>query len=183
MALRTLLQIVASRDPDPDMPGRFAGECRLEINRDWAGVPLQLDGSGTVAVAEADLWNVPILAELGRLLDVPLLARLTGGRISGLGRISELRADLDFRGTQVRVPHVSTNGTIISLRGQGEYSWQTRGLDFHIEGVPLKQVSVLRWFLRPLSMVFGADLGGTLDRYRWQLSTPLTGAMGTAAGR
>ena len=170
-------QTLAPEEGTAAVTGRLGGDCHLRFLRDWSGVPLQLNGNGRLQIDDGDLWNVPILSELGRLLDVTLLSRLSGGRVSSLGKISSLAADLEFRGRRVTVPRLQTDGTIVSLRGQGEYLWPSRELAFSIEGDGLPGTGILTLFMRPLFWVFNADLTGTVADHKWSLNTPLRRAL------
>ena len=134
---------------------------------------LQLTGNGKLNIADGNLWTVPILAQLGKLLDITFLSRLSGGRLSGLGRISALDADLEFKGDRVAVPRFSTDGTILSLQGQGDYWWPTGKVDFSVKGETLSGVNVLWVALKPLSWVFDARLTGTLDKHDWRMASGL----------
>jgi hypothetical protein len=118
-----------------------------------------------------------LLTGLGRLLDMTMLNRLTGGRLSSLGTITRLDADLDFNGDRLLVPNLKTDGTIVSLRGSGEYSWESSRLFFQVTGHTLSKVGILSFALRPLSWVFNAELTGTTDDYKWRMVTAFEKAL------
>jgi len=127
---------------------------------------LQLSGNGRIRISESNLWSIPMFAKLGKLV-----------RMSSLGQISTLKADLDFNGERVVVPALSTDGTIISLSGNGAYSWQSGNLNFRVHGETLKKVNALSLVLRPLSWVFDAQLSGTMEDHRWRMISVLERAL------
>lgn len=161
-----LSDLGVTADSDSLSQSRLAGNCRLTFLRGWSDMDLQLSGNGRIRISESNLWSIPIFAQLGQLV-----------RMSSLGRISAIEADLNFNGERVVVPALSTNGTIISLSGNGEYSWQSGKLNFRIHGEPLKGVRPLSLVLRPLSWVFDAHLSGTLEDHRWRMISVLEKAL------
>ena len=159
-------------------PGRLDGSCRIQVLKGWAGQDLQLGGNGAIRISEGNFWDVPVFARLGKLLDMPLLSTLSRGKVSGLGTISELHADLDFRGQRLVLPQLWTNGTFISLNGHGEYEWRTQQVYFRMKGGALRGIRLLSSLLKPLSWVFEAELTGTVDAYEWRLVTGLDRVLG-----
>ncbi len=152
---------------------KLTGTCRLQILRDWSGIPLLLTGNGKVHLSEADLWRVPVFNQLGKLLDVPMLSRLTKGKVSNLGSITEIDAALDFKGDRVVIPKLRTNGTIVSLSGHGEYALQNRRIHLRVKGETLRQIRLLSLAFKPLSWIFDAELNGTIDDHKWRLISGL----------
>ena len=129
-------------------------------------------------ITEGDLWRVPVLSQLGALLDLPLLHRLSRGTATGLGQISALRADLVFDGERVSVPHFFTDGTVISLTGTGEYSWRTDRVEFDVAGEAFRQMGgLVSLVTSPISWVFNARLSGTSKDYRWRMNNALRRAI------
>jgi hypothetical protein len=162
----------------PEHDPKVALSGRVHFLREWAGRPVQLTGGGQLDVTEGDLWRVPVLSQLGALLDLPLLHRISRGNATGLGQISALRADLIFDGERVSVPHFFTDGTVISLSGTGEYSWRTDRLEFDVVGEAFRQMGGLVSFVTsPISWVFNARLSGTSKEYRWRMNNALKRAL------
>jgi hypothetical protein len=164
-------------EPKPEHEAKLGVAGRVGFLRDWAGHPLQLTGTGQVNIREGDLWRVPILSQLGLLLDVPLLDKIFRGKASGLGRISALRADLMFDGERISVPNLVTDGTVISLSGSGEYSWDTERIEFEVVGETFRKLPVVSFFSKTFSWVFNARLTGTRSDYKWRLNNMLRRAL------
>jgi len=178
MALKDLSTHLGSQGSTATSEGLAQAHCNLEILRGWAGRDLQVYGDGVLSITEADLWRVPLFDPLARLLDVSFLSRLTGGRASGLGRITRLDADLAFTGDRVAVRSLTTDGTILSLRGAGEYCWETDRIALAVSGQALDNAGLVGWIFRPLSWAFfNAELSGTSKDHRWRLSTALNRAL------
>ena len=126
----TMLGMAEKSEDASPVPGVIHAECRLDILQGWAGRPFHVEGNGHLAVRNAELWEVPLFTKLGQLLEVTTFSWLRQKQDNGLGKITKLDADLEFLGTRLAVPQFSTNGTIIALSGQGEYSWKKTGSFF-----------------------------------------------------
>lgn len=157
------------------MPGVLSGNCRLSFYRNWAGRPYHVEGGGRLSLREADIWRVPLMKQLGYMLELTTFKWLVGKKSEdgGFGKITEIDADLLFQGTRLSVPNFSSNGTIIALSGNGEYSWETDKLYFLVSGEALKEISVLSFLLKPLSWAFQAELTGTRKSNKWKMRTAL----------
>lgn len=183
MALKDLSAHLDGQGESSTSEGVVQAHCNLEILRGWAGRDLQVYGDGVLNISEADLWRVPLFDPLARLLDVSFLSRLTGGRASGLGRITRLDADLAFTGDRVAVRSLTTDGTILSLRGAGEYCWETDRIALAVSGQALDNAGLVGWIFRPLSWAFfNAELSGTAKDHRWRLSTAFNRALPGGGG-
>ncbi len=148
--------------------GKIEGQCDLTLSHSGDDRQLRLYGPGSLKLTDGNLWEMPLFRKLGDLL------RLSPVRaLSGLGRIANLDADLDFQGSRVSVPRLSTDGTIISLKGKGNYHWPTQGLDFRVQGILLKQTWLIPLATKFLSWIFEAELGGTVQEPDWKLISAL----------
>jgi len=149
-------------DREPTRLGKLSGTADVTIQRRGAGRPWRLTGGGRAHITEGNLWDAPLLAGLGTLVGA--------GRI---GRISRLDLDLEFLGDRLHVPEFATDGTILSLKGFGDYYWGADRVSFTVSGQALKGTSVVPMVLRPLSWFFDAQLEGPLDSCEWRLLNPL----------
>jgi hypothetical protein len=163
--------------------GAISAHCRLQILRGWAGRDLQVYGDGNLSITQADLWRVPLFNTLGRLLDVSFLNRITGGKTTGLGRITRLDAELGLNGDRMIVRSLTTDGTIVSLRGNGEYCWETDRINLAVSGETLDRAGLVGWIFKPLSWAFfNAELTGTSKDNKWRLSTVLSKVLPGSSG-
>ncbi len=156
--------------------GHVDFECSMKFMSGWAGRPYNLEGVGHFALREADLWNVPLMRKLERLLEIStfkLFSSKSKDKTS-LGQITALATDIEFMGTRVVLPNISTNGTIIALSGSGEYSWENDRLKAYISGEALKDISLISIILKPFSWAFHAELTGTKDKAEWKMRTALS---------
>ncbi len=166
-------QALGVQNEDFDIGAVLDGNCRLQFYRGWAGASLQLSGNGRVRIGGSDLWKIPILGSLGQLLNRSFLRKLSRGWLSQLGNITQLDALLDFKGGYVLVPRLETNGTVLSLKGEGEYSWENDRIRFNVTGETLKKAGLLNLALKPLSLVFNAELRGPAKDAEWHLVSSL----------
>ncbi len=161
------------------LSGRLNSDCRLKMLRNWAGMPIYLEGDGHLTLREADLWRVPLMGSLSAILSLGTMNIFSREAGSNLGTISEMKADLNFKGTRVIVPNFETNGTFISLSGSGEYSWLSDNLHFSVQGHALRNVNILSFMLKPLSWAFDAELQGTSKKPEWKIRNPFSRVFST----
>ena len=150
-------------------PGLLDAEARVSFYRNWAERPLHIEGSGHISIHKADLWHVPLLTSLGRILSVGTFNIFSRKKSSRLGTISKLKATIECQGKRIFFPEIKTNGTVVALSGSGEYDLEENQMDFLISGHFLKNLSIINWLLRPLSWAFKAELVGKPNDYEWHL--------------
>ena len=152
----------APKPPQKPIPlkGQLGCDAHVHYYTNWADRPLQLQGNARVEIQEADLWRVPILSSLGKILFT-----------SDLGRISKLSADVVLNGERVVVPHFVTDGTLISLSGNGTYHLDTKQMRFNLTGEFIRSSSIFRWLLSPVAWLINAELSGTPENFSWRTTT------------
>ena len=150
-------------------PGLLDAEARISFYRNWAERPLHVEGTGHISIHDADLWHVPLLTSLGKILSVGTFRFFSRKKSSRLGTISKLKATVECQGKRIFIPEIKTDGTVVALSGSGEYDLEDKQMDFLISGHFLKGLSIINWLLRPLSWAFKAELVGKPDDYQWHL--------------
>jgi hypothetical protein len=167
------IQEIANLFPDesPDAPtrlpeGNLDAQAHFKLFLDWVGKPTLIEGGGNLNITEGDLWKVPILNGLGKILS---LGNFLGFSVlSNLGTISELHSDFSFVGDRILFQNMQTDGTIISLRGNGEYNWSHDQLYFLVIGEALAKSNFLNFILKPFTWYFEAELKGSLEDNHWK---------------
>lgn len=140
----------------PPELGRLNAEVHTEY-RQWSeDRPINIRGDGMLVIREGRLWEAPIVKQLGGVVG-----------LGNLGRISELQADLVFDGNTLVVPRFNTDGTILSLEGDGAYDWSDQSLNFNVKGRALKTTGVIGRVFTPLTWLFEARLQGTIGEPNW----------------
>lgn len=160
-------------DPEPKasaiQPGLLDADARISFYRNWAERPLHVEGTGHISIHDADLWHVPLLTSLGKILSVGTFRLFSRKNSARLGSISKLKATIECQGKRIFIPEIKTDGTVVALSGSGEYDLEEKQMDFLISGHFLKGLSIINWLLRPLSWAFKAELVGKPDDYQWHL--------------
>ncbi|MFA6815844.1 MAG: hypothetical protein WCS73_06075 [Lentisphaeria bacterium] len=146
---------------------------KLRFYYNWAGRPLLLEGDSHVTVYNANIWKIPLLSNLGKLISAGSFHLFSKSKIADLGEITQLDADMNFHGDRLIVTQLKTDGTLIALSGDGVYSWEDNKLDFCINGQALKSIYFISTVLKPLSWVFQANLTGTPQKPEWKIQTAL----------
>ncbi len=159
--------------------GQLDCDLRLDLYQNWADTPIYLEGHGQINIHDADLWRVPHLTTLGQMLSIGNFSFFSKDKISNLGRISRLHAELEFLGDRILFPRIATNGTIIALYGQGEYNLSKNLLQFLVSGEFLQSASIISWLFKPISWAFEAEITGSPTQYQWTLHTFLNKLFGT----
>ena len=160
--LAQLLEALGAGGKGTRADGKLSATCRLELLRFTPTAPLQINGTGRIWLTHGDLWGLPVLGKLSDLIG-----------LGGIGKISRLDAELTFAGDHVVVPDFHTDGTLLALKGAGDYRWDTQKLEFKVRGEALKTTRVLPMLLKPLFWFFEADLTGTVSEPRWSLARGL----------
>ncbi len=136
--------------------GMITAEIHAEYGKTDENAPLRIRGSGQAHVSDGNLWEAPLIKQLGSVIG-----------LGSLGRISEFDTKLIFAGDRLKLPNFATNGTLLSLEGDGEYQWHDHSLDFDVKGRALKTTGIFSKVFTPLSWLFEAHLGGTLKKPEW----------------
>jgi hypothetical protein len=157
----------------PKLNGQLDGSAHLMLFHDWADQSLMVEGNGNLRIHEADLWRVPMLATLGKLISVGTFNFFSKDKIASLGKISTLESDITFSGSRIRFENMQTDGTFIALAGGGEYNIADNSLRLTVGGHLMKKISLISWLLRPVTWAFEAELNGTPQKYDWELNSSL----------
>ncbi len=155
------------------LPGKMNVEGHFRVLKDWAGLPIYLEGDGKLHLYDMDLWRIPTLTTLGRILSRGTFKLFSKDRIASLGKISTLDADFQCHDAAISFENIRTDGSFIALAGEGVFRLDNKQMDFQISSQLLKSVSFVSWILRPISWVFEAQLSGTPKDHHWEIRTPL----------
>ncbi len=155
------------------LPGKMNVEGHFRVLKDWAGLPIYLEGDGKLHLYDMDLWRIPTLTTLGRILSRGTFKFFSKDRIASLGKISTLDADFQCHDAAISFENIRTDGSFIALAGEGVFRLDNKQMDFQISSQLLKSVSLISWVLRPISWVFEAQLTGTPKDHHWEIRTPL----------
>ncbi len=174
---RGMAAVEVEEAPPQDVKGHLNGRCQVRVYRNWGGRPWQMEGVGRIGIREAELWQVPVMKSLEKLINLTTFRlrpkNLLFQKRSSVGQISSLDADLEFHDTRLIVPAFSTDGTILALSGSGEYSFENDSLYFEVAGEVLRNIGILSFALKPLSWAFQAELSGTREKSEWKVHTAL----------
>ncbi len=122
---------------------------------------VDMTGLGKVTLANANLWTNPIVAPFSQLL----------GKENTSGKISKVEADLNFKGDYVKVENLKTDGTMISMSGNGKYFLNTKKYKFDVKSTIMKERSIISKVLSPISWLMRAELIGKGDKVKWRKLT------------
>ena len=154
---------------DGELPGKINANGHFRILRNWAAQPLYVEGTGSINIHEADLWRVPTLTTLGKIIAGGTLNLFSKDKIASLGRISQLDADFDCYGQTIAIQNLRTDGSFIGLKGEGTYRLNDKQMNFQVSSKLFQSVSFVSWLLRPLTWAFEAELTGTPEQHEWHM--------------
>lgn len=156
-----------------DLPGKTDVDGHFFLLHGWAGKPLHVEGSGKLNLYDMDLWRVPTLTTLGKIIAGGTFNFFSKDKIASLGKISTLDTNFECHGNSIVFRDIRTDGSFIALNGNGEYRLDTNQMYFEVSGKLLKSVSIISWLLRPISWAFNAELTGTPQDHEWRLRSAL----------
>lgn len=166
--------------PEPNDPNRLAGKLSGQTSLRYqsnAGKQLELFGYGHLGLAEAKLWEAPLIGEfLDRLRTVLTLGKVTGAKV---GEITRADADFELKGDRIAISQLHTNGDLVSISASGFCWWRTGGLDLRVRAHPLDNTynqnifkKILGILPNPFTPLLEYRLTGTWkDRHWEQLSS------------
>ncbi len=148
--------------------------CKIDVNYDNSDPDVLLDGNGKLMVEDGDLWQVPFISDfLGMLNSQAIIGKVLPK--NDLGKITNFRSNLNFKGKNVELPDFRTNGNLIAISARGDYGLNSQELDFHVKAEPLKpffgQISkLLPKVVDPFVLLLERRLTGTIRKPKWEAS-------------
>ncbi len=148
--------------------------CKIDVNYDNSKPDAALDGSGKLMVEDGDLWQVPFISDfLGMLNSQAIIGKVVPK--NDLGKITNFRSNLNFKGTNVELPDFRTNGNLIAISAKGDYDLSSQGLDFLVKAEPLKPFfgqfsKLLPKVVDPFVLLLERRLAGTIQNPKWEAS-------------
>jgi len=164
--------ISRQKNQPPDPPTRFiqrAADISLDLAADADGRyhdPLSFTGTGTAAIAGAELGQIRLL---GSLIQIPLLTQLLN--VASL-RFTAARASFKIDQTKLDFSEVNVTGANSAIDAKGDYLLDRKTLDFNAKIYPFKESkfpisNIVSTVLTPLSAALEVKLTGTLDKPDW----------------
>ncbi len=144
-----VLTAIDHHKDDAQAQGELSGHLAADLSQEPDG-PMLLHGKGTLAVREADLWDIPVLSELSRLLR-------QGFGFGDWGSITRLDADFALLGDHLHADPIRTDGTVIALEAQGDYVFASSNYDFTIRTRLLREslpMHLLTRLIDPVAWLF-----------------------------
>ena len=134
-----------------------------ELYYNAAGL-LQMNGGADLQVKGRDLWSVPVLGDLLKILGK---AWNTGN----FGSITEVDGTFRLQGDELFTDTLKSDGGIVALNADGSYYWNTNEFDFRVRAELLKGTlpfGTLSTVLSPISWILERRIHGKLGSYHWQ---------------
>jgi hypothetical protein len=144
-----ILAAIGHHKDDAQSHGELSGHLAADLSQELDG-PMLLHGGGTLAVREADLWDIPVFSELSRLLR-------QGFGFGDWGSITRLDADFALLGDHLHADPVRTDGTVIALEAQGDYVFASGNYDFTLRTRLLREslpMHLLTRLIDPVAWLF-----------------------------
>jgi hypothetical protein len=122
-----------------------------------------MTGKGSVAIRGADLWEVPFVSHLSRIL-APMVK-------GDMGKISALDADFEFKGDHLETKNAKSDGDVVSLYAEGVYFWDSGDFNFDIRARILKRMLPFEWaskIFSPFAALFKTSVSRRGGRVQWK---------------
>ncbi|MBP5182847.1 MAG: hypothetical protein J6331_07470, partial [Lentisphaeria bacterium] len=124
---------------------------------------LLLFGKGSAAISGEDMWHIPVLGELLKILG-------KAWHTQALGTITKFDMAFSLDGTSFRIDRGSSNGSVVAMRTEGSYDWATKAVDFRIRSELLKGTlpfAAMSRVLSPVSWILQKRIHGKGDELKW----------------
>jgi len=147
-----------------DSPGTISGKIDAELAFSPDGKDL-MHGNGNLAVRNADIWEIPVLYGLAKVLKE---VRFLSGK---WGQITSLDADFELLGNKLHTDSLRTDGSVVSLEGQGNYFLHSKDFDFKIRGKILHKtpaIDLITAILDPFSWFFESRVYRQDGKIYWE---------------
>ena len=145
--------------------GKISAKAKADYSHDKKG-SLLLHGGGSIAIRDADIWEVPFVSDFGKIITPSV-----GGH---LGVISSFDADFTLDGTRLQTKNAKTNGDVVALTAKGNYYWNSGDFKFVIRAKMLKRALPYEFaskIFSPLSGLFQTTVSRKNGRVRWKKLT------------
>ena len=129
-----------------------------------AASQLQMNGTAELQVKGDDLWSVPFLGDLLKILG-------KAWNTSSFGSITEVNGSFRMQGDELSTDSLKSDGGVVALNADGWYHWNTNEFDFRVRAELLKGTlpfGTLSTVLIPISWILERRIHGRLGDYRWQ---------------
>ena len=129
-----------------------------------AASQLQMNGTADLQIKGDDLWSVPVLGDLLKILG-------KAWNTSSFGSITEVNGSFRMEGDELSTDSLKSDGGIVALNADGSYCWNTNEFDFRVRAELLKGTlpfGTLSTVLTPISWILERRIHGRLGSYRWQ---------------
>ena len=153
------------RDKKQAIVGKARIDLQTSLNFATEHADPLLNGRGSITISDADFWQVPLFTKLTKFVS------------SETGKITKAEAKLRLTNHIIKVKDFETDGSVISLKGDGTVNYSTEDVYFLMKTIPLKDVlwgipaSILEKFVNKI-IVF--ELKGDYDNQEW---TPAPGLL------
>ena len=139
-----------------------SGEMKASVTLDKKE-NLLLFGKGSADIAGEDMWHIPVLGELLKILG-------KAWHTQALGTITKFDMAFSLEGTTFRIDRGSSNGSVVAIRTDGSYDWATKDVDFRIRSELLKGTlpfAAMSKVLSPVSWILQKRIRGKGDELKW----------------
>jgi hypothetical protein len=143
--------------------GLLSGKVKAKIAYD-KNDELLMYGKGNLKITKGDLWSIPFF---GGLLDIIGKA----WSVKAMGNVSEVNCDYILKDDKFISESIQSDGNILSLNGNGEYSWHTNKYEFDVSIEPLKHAlpfKAIPYFLKPFTWLLEAKVSGKGRNMKWE---------------
>ncbi|OGV53622.1 MAG: hypothetical protein A2X49_06100 [Lentisphaerae bacterium GWF2_52_8] len=128
-----------------------------------------LNGAGHMSLENSDIWTVPFFGGMLKMIG-------QAWAIDKFGEVSKLECDYTLDGNRLVTNSINSDGSIIAIKGDGSYSWETKEYSFNVRAEPLKNTLPFKMasvLLSPVSWLFEARVYGKHNEVNWEQNSSL----------
>ena len=162
--LKSLLESFGQKDIEPEYRnGMLSAALSTKISYNKKD-ELLLNGSGGFSLTGTNLWTIPILGSLLRLIG-------KAWSLESFGTITKVDGSFALADDKLILKKIRSDGGFVALNANGFYRWQDNFFDVNVRAELLRNAlpfDAMSHILSPVSWILEQKLKGNFNTYQWE---------------
>ena len=162
--LKSLLESFGQKEIEPEYKnGMLSAALSTKISYSQKD-ELLLNGSGGFSLTGTNLWTIPILGSLLRLIG-------QAWSLESFGTITKVDGSFVLADDKLVLKKIRSNGGFVALNANGFYRWQDNFFDVNVRAELLRNAlpfDAMSHILSPVSWILEQKLKGNFNTYQWE---------------
>ena len=162
--LKSLLESFGQKNIEPEYRnGMLSTSLSTKISYNKKD-ELLLNGNGGFSLTGTNLWTIPILGSLLRLIG-------KAWSLNSFGTITKVDGSFTLADDKLVLKKIRSNGGFVALNANGFYRWQDNFFDVNVRAELLRNAlpfDAMSHILSPVSWILEQKLKGNFNTYQWE---------------